>query len=255
MRGYLAVAPRHGFSNAAQTARAPRPRRRSGGARRGLGTLWALSPADPSGDEGGANEGGANEGDADKRGADKRDKGDKRRIDRAEASRRARRAAEPAGALGLEIRLRPLSREYWPEPERRPYLRLALGLLASTSPVFLITLTAAFLLYRLEEGTFFAAWAMTQATAADLAPAFLLLTFGGAAPAFALLWSLRLTRRTAFAAAGAIIGVGATIALEQVERGVTPAAALYLTGAGAATMLCLRWIAGVRKTSVRPWRR
>lgn len=143
--------------------------------------------------------------------------------------------------------MRRFGRDWWPETEVRPHLRLALGVVLAPVGLAAAVTAAAFVTFGLNmpdrETVLFATW--QTALVAGLALPVFGLTLG--LVAVAALWAARKRGAAAFALAGAAAGAGFGALTGPGFGGPTdPAALIALTVIGAAQLLLVRAIAGIR---------
>ena len=139
-----------------------------------------------------------------------------------------------------------LSRSYWPERTRRPYLRLAAALVLAPLVVAAALTALTFLAAGSSEPTREAAMAVTRGAAT---------VFFVALPAFSLtaglagvltLWALGRRGAGAWALAGSAAGASVAAVQQMVAGDVRAIEAAIAIALGALILLLTRWIAGVR---------
>ena len=138
-------------------------------------------------------------------------------------------------------------RDWWPETVARPHLRLALGVVLAPAALTAAVTAAAFITFGLNmpdrESVLFATW--QTALVAGLALPVFGLTLG--LIAVAGLWAARKRGAAAFGLAGAAAGAAFGVLTGPGFGGPTdPAALVALTVIGAAQLLLVRAIAGIR---------
>ena len=139
--------------------------------------------------------------------------------------------------------------DWWPAGVRRPRLRLVAALVASPLLVAAVATAIAFVVagMTLPDGAQVAA----QTTTVGLTALGALLAFTGSFGLVAtlVLWALRRRSNLAFALAGALAGAAFLIVSNVVMTGLptTPRQILGTAALGALVLLCVRWIAGVRR--------
>lgn len=139
-------------------------------------------------------------------------------------------------------------RDWWPEGTRRPYARLAAGLILSPAVIAALATAVAYAVAgsALPDAASVHAFAQQAAAAALLAFLAFMATFG--LGTIALLWAGRRRGALAFAAGGGIAGIlfaGLTALLFSAPLNL--AQPLILGGMGALSLLVVRWIAGIRE--------
>lgn len=139
---------------------------------------------------------------------------------------------------------------YLPQ-ERQLFLRLALGFACAPVPALLLTMSAALMIYYLDEGDLDRASNMTWDTLRSLAAALYFAVFAGGVPALLALWAFGLRGRMAYLGAGLAVGGLTTLALYYVDGMMTPISLVYMALASALSMLTLRRLIGVRKAKKR----
>lgn len=143
--------------------------------------------------------------------------------------------------------MRPLTRDYWPEGVRNPYLRMTLGLLLG--PVLTIGLIggALWLADRMIKGESALSWPeLSPLIYALLIYAYIVMSTIGLA-AILLLWTLRARSWWVFAMTGAATGLVAALAYGLLTRQSTAIAPLMIVSLiGVLMFLCYRALAGVR---------
>jgi len=138
------------------------------------------------------------------------------------------------------------ARSLWPETVRRPYLRLAAAVVAA--PVLLVALLSllAFLVAGASEATREDTMAVTMAATRSFAvvlPAFTL-TFGVAGVAVA--WLMGWRGVLSWLAIGAVAGATAALVGVVGSGGIVVSRVLIAAAIGAAILILIRWIAGIR---------
>ncbi|MCI4660536.1 MAG: hypothetical protein MRY63_01770 [Neomegalonema sp.] len=147
----------------------------------------------------------------------------------------------------LRLRLRPLGKDYWPDDERHPWLRLVLAFIGAPLPFAATSIALIWWTYAGTESDPREALKLTQQMTVMLLILTYGLVLGGGAIAFPLLWSLRLRSAIAYFLTGAGLGFLLAGALMMQGGEQNRVAIGFLGIMGGVVFLLFRWIAGIRR--------